>query len=74
MDILWLIFVGLIAGWIATEILEGGANDLFEFMLVGVVGSMIGGLVIKKFGLTVADGFLGNVVTATIGAIVLILI
>ncbi|NLF96331.1 MAG: GlsB/YeaQ/YmgE family stress response membrane protein [Candidatus Riflebacteria bacterium] len=73
MDILWLIFVGLIAGWIATEILEGGANDLFEFMLVGVVGSMIGGLVIKKFGLTVADGFLGNVVTATIGAIVLIL-
>ncbi|KAF1083137.1 MAG: hypothetical protein GQF41_0904 [Candidatus Rifleibacterium amylolyticum] len=73
MDILWLIFVGLIAGWIATEILEGGANDLFEFMLVGVVGSMIGGLVIKKFGLTVAEGFLGNVVTATIGAIVLIL-
>lgn len=73
MDILWLIFVGLIAGWIATEILEGGANDLFKFMLVGVVGSMIGGLVIKKFGLTVADGFLGNVVTATIGAIVLIL-
>jgi len=72
MDILWLIFVGLIAGWIATEILEGGANGLFEFMLVGVIGSMIGGLVVKKFGLTVAEGFLGSVATATIGAIILI--
>jgi uncharacterized membrane protein YeaQ/YmgE (transglycosylase-associated protein family) len=72
MNILWLIFVGLIAGWVATEIIGGGANSLFEFMLVGVVGSMIGGLVVKKFGITVAEGFLGSVTTASIGAIILI--
>lgn len=72
MDILWLIFVGLIAGWIATELVEGGANGIFEFMVVGIVGSMLGGLVVTKFGLTVAEGFLGSVATATIGAIILI--
>ena len=72
MDILWLIFIGLIAGWIATELVEGGASGPFEFMFVGVVGSMLGGLVVTKFGLTVAEGFLGSVATATIGAIILI--
>jgi uncharacterized membrane protein YeaQ/YmgE (transglycosylase-associated protein family) len=72
MNILWLIFVGLIAGWLATELVEGGASGIFEFMVVGVVGSMLGGLVVTRFGLTVAEGFLGSVVTATIGAIILI--
>ena len=72
MNIFWFIMIGLIAGWLATALAKGGATGLFEYILVGVVGSLIGGFIFHRFGFALTAGLLGSIATATAGAMILI--
>lgn len=69
---LWII-IGLIAGWLATQIL-GGRGGLLYNLAVGLVGAIVGGFLFEKLNLQVMSDFWGNLITATIGAIVFLLI
>lgn len=71
MDILWFLLIGLIAGWLAGQIMRGGGFGLIGDIIVGIVGSLIGGFIFRAVGVT-AYGLLGNIVMAVIGAMVLI--
>jgi uncharacterized membrane protein YeaQ/YmgE (transglycosylase-associated protein family) len=68
----WIV-IGLIAGWLATYIL-GGRGGLFRNLAVGLVGAIVGGVLFRTFNLEVMPDFWGNLITATIGAIVFLLI
>ncbi len=70
--LLWL-FVGLVAGWLASVVLGGGFG-LIGDILVGIVGSFIGGPVFHALGIRVPfGGIAGLVTTAFVGALVLLL-
>lgn len=71
MDILWLLLIGLIAGWLAGQIMGGGGYGIIGDIIVGIAGSLFGGFLFRLLGIT-AYGTLGNIVMAVIGAIVLI--
>ncbi|MDD5470011.1 MAG: GlsB/YeaQ/YmgE family stress response membrane protein [Candidatus Peribacteraceae bacterium] len=71
MDLLWLLLIGLIAGWLAGQIMGGGGYGLIGDIIVGIVGSLFGGFLFRLLGIT-AYGTLGNIVMAVIGAIILI--
>jgi uncharacterized membrane protein YeaQ/YmgE (transglycosylase-associated protein family) len=73
MGVISWIVVGLIAGWLAKEIL-GGPGGLFHNLAVGLVGAMLGGFLFDKLHLQVMPDFWGNLITATIGAIIFLLI
>ena len=73
MGILAWIVIGLIAGWLATQIL-GGRGGLLYNLAVGLVGAIVGGFLFEKLNLHVMPDFWGNLITATIGAIVFLLI
>jgi len=73
MGIISWIIVGLIAGWIAHLIL-GGRGGLFGNIAVGLVGAILGGFLFEKLNLQVMPDFWGNLITATIGAIIFLLI
>ncbi|HZP70474.1 MAG TPA: GlsB/YeaQ/YmgE family stress response membrane protein [Pseudolabrys sp.] len=73
MGILAWIVIGLIAGWLATRIL-GGRGGLLHNLAVGLVGAIVGGVLFAQLGLAVKPGFLGELISATIGAIVFLLI
>jgi uncharacterized membrane protein YeaQ/YmgE (transglycosylase-associated protein family) len=70
--IAWII-IGLVAGWLAQQIL-GGSGGLFHNLAVGLVGGIFGGFLFSKLHLEVVPDFWGNLITATIGAIVFLLI
>jgi len=70
--ILWII-IGLVAGWLATQIL-GGRGGLLHNLAIGLVGAIVGGFLFEKLNLHVMPDFWGNLITATIGAIVFLLI
>jgi len=70
--IAWII-IGLLAGWLATQIL-GGRGGLLYNLAVGLVGAIVGGFLFEKLRLEVVPDFWGNLITATIGAIVFLLI
>ena len=66
--IAWII-IGLVAGWLATQIL-GGSGGLLRNLAVGLVGAIVGGWLFGVLNLQVMPDFWGNLITATIGAIV----
>ena len=68
----WISFliVGLIAGWIANQVMKRG-NGLLENLVVGVVGAYVGALLFWVFGLA-ATGFVGALVIAIVGSVVLL--
>ncbi len=74
MDFIWLMLVGLIAGWLAGVLVKSGGFGVLGDMVVGVLGAMVGGFLFRFFGLSASGGFLGSIFVATIGAIVLIVL
>lgn len=70
MGLIWLIFVGLIAGWLAGRLMKGGYGVVGD-SVVGVLGAFIGGFLFRVLGLH-ASGLVGRIIVATCGAVALI--
>ncbi len=71
MEFLYYLLIGLAAGWLASQIMKGGSSGMVTNLIVGVIGAVLGGVVFGLLGLT-ATGLTGNLVTATVGACLLI--
>jgi uncharacterized membrane protein YeaQ/YmgE (transglycosylase-associated protein family) len=67
----WLI-VGLIAGWLAGQVMKGGGYGIVGDIVLGIVGAFLGGLVAGLLGFTGQAGLLGSILVAFIGAVLLI--
>jgi uncharacterized membrane protein YeaQ/YmgE (transglycosylase-associated protein family) len=78
MHILWWIIVGLVAGVLAKAITPGSDREpkgCLMTMALGIAGSLLVGFIMQAvFGAEGGGGFIGTIVGATIGAILLILI
>ena len=74
MGLIGWIVVGLIAGWLANVILKGRGGGLLVNLAVGLVGAIVGGWLFGALGIIAAPGFGPQLVSATIGAIVLLLV
>ncbi len=77
MGILAWIIVGLIAGWLAGEVMRGRGYGPVGDIIIGIVGALIGGfLAANLFGVPNPINGLnaGTIVVAFLGAIVLIAI
>jgi uncharacterized membrane protein YeaQ/YmgE (transglycosylase-associated protein family) len=77
MSILAWIVVGLIAGWLAGQVMRGGGYGLIGDIIVGVVGGMLGGWLatsVFKIGAEVSGFNLESILVAFVGAIVLLLV
>jgi uncharacterized membrane protein YeaQ/YmgE (transglycosylase-associated protein family) len=68
----WII-IGGIAGWLAGKLMKGGGFGIVINVLLGIVGSVIGGWLFSLAGIT-AGGIVGSLASATVGAIVLLAI
>ncbi len=71
LSLLWMLFVGLAAGWIASKVMKAERPGVIGMMVVGVLGSFIGGALFWLIGLE-ATNTAGKLVTSTVGAIVCI--
>ena len=65
------LLIGLVAGWIANLIVKGRGGGLVVNIIVGIVGSLLGGWIFSLFGLF-AMGTAGSLITAIVGAIILL--
>lgn len=71
--LLWLL-IGAIAGWLAGVIVKGGGFGLLGDIAVGIVGAFIGGWLLPRLNVNFGIGLVPVIVSATIGAVVLLLI
>ena len=66
--------LGLIAGWLASKIVEGTGDGLLGDMVIGVIGALIGGYLLPAFGIERHPGIMSATITAFIGAAFLLVI
>ena len=75
MSFLAWILLGLIAGFIASKIVNQQGEGIFLDIVLGIVGSIVGGLVFRLFGAAGVSGVnLYSLIVAVIGAIVTLLL
>lgn len=70
--IIWLI-IGAIAGWLAGVVVRGYGLGLVGNIVVGIVGAFVGGWLLSGLGILPA-GIIGSIISATVGAVVLLLL
>lgn len=68
---IWVLLVGLVAGFLAGKVMKGRGFGLVGNIVVGVVGAVIGNALMAFLPIH-ATGTIGSLFTAFIGAVVLI--
>ena len=71
MFVSWLV-VGLLAGWLAGLAMKGGGYGLIGDMVLGLVGSVVGGSIFRALGVSAGGGIFPTVFVAFVGAVVVI--
>ena len=69
--VVWII-VGGIAGLLADAFVKGIKVGLVGAVVVGILGAIIGGWLFGLFNISLGEGILVDIITALIGAIVLL--
>jgi uncharacterized membrane protein YeaQ/YmgE (transglycosylase-associated protein family) len=76
-----MVLNGIIAGWIAGQILGGGG--LLRNLIVGIIGAVLGGALVKSGLLTLpasvnqitgGNAHMNQIIVSTIGAMIVVLI
>jgi uncharacterized membrane protein YeaQ/YmgE (transglycosylase-associated protein family) len=73
-SLLVIIVVGIIAGWLAGRVMEGGGFGLIGDLIVGLIGAFIGDWLLPRLGIHLGTGVIALIINAFIGAVVLLLI
>jgi uncharacterized membrane protein YeaQ/YmgE (transglycosylase-associated protein family) len=67
----WLL-LGLIAGWLAGKVSRGEGFGCIADIILGLIGSVVGGWVFTKLGIVHTNTFLFSLAAATVGAVILV--
>jgi len=70
--VIYSIIVGLIAGWLAGQVMKGGGYGVLMDILLGLVGGLVGGWLFGALGIWPGGGIIGAIVVAFVGAVVLV--
>jgi len=68
------LIIGAVAGWIAGQVVRGGGFGLLGDIVVGILGAFVAGLLFPALHISLGSPIVGAVVSAAIGAIILLLI
>jgi len=73
-SLLIILGVGLIAGWLAGQIVQGTGFGIVGDLIIGIVGAFIGSWLLPQLGIHLGSGIIAAIINATIGALILLLI
>jgi uncharacterized membrane protein YeaQ/YmgE (transglycosylase-associated protein family) len=73
MNWIYVIALGIVAGFIASRIKGNGGQGCIIDLIIGVVGSAVGGWIFELLGINTSGyGCLGQLIVAVIGAVVVL--
>ncbi len=70
--LLILLLIGAAAGFLAGIIVKGYGFGVVGNIVVGIVGALVGGWLLPKLGLFPGGDIIGQIVSATLGAVALL--
>jgi uncharacterized membrane protein YeaQ/YmgE (transglycosylase-associated protein family) len=72
--LLVILFVGLVAGWLAGKVVRGTGFGIIGDILVGIAGALVASYLFPKLGIHLGTGLVSEIIYSAIGAVVLLLI
>jgi uncharacterized membrane protein YeaQ/YmgE (transglycosylase-associated protein family) len=69
-----ILVVGVVAGWLAGQVVRGAGFGLIGDLVVGVIGAFVGDWLLPRLGIHLGAGMVSLIANAAIGAIILLLI
>lgn len=72
MHILYILIVGLIAGWATGKIMKGSGYGVLTDILLGIVGALIGSRVLGLLGIYTSGALIPSILVAIVGAVLLV--
>ena len=68
--------IGIVAGWLASFIVGPSGWGLMGYLVSGVLGAFVGGYALNAAGINlgIKNQFASQIVTATIGAIIVVIL
>jgi uncharacterized membrane protein YeaQ/YmgE (transglycosylase-associated protein family) len=71
---LYAVIVGLIAGWLAGQVMKGGGYGILVDIILGILGGILGNWLFGRLGIASGSGLLGSIIVSFIGAVILVAI
>ena len=72
--LLVLLLIGAAAGFLAGIIVKGYGFGAIGNVVVGIVGAVFGGWLMPRLGLFAGGDIIGQIISATLGAVVLLVL
>jgi uncharacterized membrane protein YeaQ/YmgE (transglycosylase-associated protein family) len=69
-----ILFVGLLAGWLAGKIVRGTGFGMLGDILVGIAGALVATFLFPRLGIHIGRGLISEIIYSAIGAVLLLLI
>ena len=69
-----ILFVGLVAGWLAGKIVRGAGFGIIGDIVIGIVGAFIASWLFPRLGIHLGFGVVSKIIYSAIGAIILLLV
>jgi uncharacterized membrane protein YeaQ/YmgE (transglycosylase-associated protein family) len=72
--LLVILFVGLVAGWLAGKVVRGTGFGIIGDIVVGIAGALVASFLFPKLGLHIGTGLISEIIYSAIGAVILLLV
>ena len=72
--LLVILFVGLIAGWLAGKVVRGTGFGIIGDIVVGIAGALVASFLFPRLGIHIGTGLVSEIVYSAIGAVILLLV
>jgi uncharacterized membrane protein YeaQ/YmgE (transglycosylase-associated protein family) len=70
--LVYIILVGLVAGWATGKIMKGSGYGVFMDILLGIAGAIVGSWILRLLGFYHTGGLVPSILVAILGAVVLV--
>lgn len=74
MGFLYAILIGAVCGWLAGNLMKGGGFGLLINILLGIAGGFVGNWLFGVLGVSIASGWIGDIITGLAGAVLVLLV
>jgi len=72
--LLVILFVGLVAGWLAGKVVRGTGFGIIGDIVVGIAGALVASFLFPKLGIHIGIGLISEIIYSAIGAVILLLV
>jgi uncharacterized membrane protein YeaQ/YmgE (transglycosylase-associated protein family) len=69
-----ILFVGLVAGWLAGKVVRGTGFGIIGDIVVGIAGALVASFLFPKLGIHLGTGLVSEIIYSAIGAVILLLV